>query len=205
MKILSTFFILIGSDMQYTLIMQLHPTRVQEEAMLATMQAFNTAANYVAEVAFTHETVSRVKLQTLLYEKLRAQFHLPSQLVVGAIGKACLVLQQDRNTKPVFAPDATVLYDTRVFSLKGVGEVSLRLLGGRTRLPFVVLGYQQPGRHALHVKQEQGYLLLRQEIFYLAVLHSGPLLEPGVLQVASPSFIDEDLGFTGTNRTTYAL
>lgn len=172
--------------MQYTLILQLLPSQAQEAALRETMQVFNAAANRVAEIAFQQGVSSRVAVQRLMYRDVRQRFRLSAQLTVGAIGKACKACR-NKALQPVFEEHSAVIYDRRVMSFKGLNQVSLMLLHGRARVPFVLLGYQLPGEHAL---KEQNYLLLLEETFYVLVSLDLPALVARAPIVPGVSLID---------------
>ncbi len=60
-------------------------------------------------------------------------------------------------------------------------------------LPFAICGYQQP---YLHASQEQAYLLMHNEFYYLAVM----LEVPGpVPWIASEEIVDVDMGIRGAD------
>ncbi len=45
--------------MKQTMLLKLHPTTEQHQALLDTMHAFNQAATYVAEIAFAEKTAGK--------------------------------------------------------------------------------------------------------------------------------------------------
>jgi IS605 OrfB family transposase len=69
------------------------------------MRACNAAASRAAEVAFAHGTVNKLRLQTLVYADLRAEFGLSAQMAVRSIAKACEAYKRDKKIQPVFRPD----------------------------------------------------------------------------------------------------
>jgi len=134
------------------LLLQLNPTPDQQRLLLETMHAFNAAANYVAAIAFTEKTASKVTLQQVAYSDLRSRFHLPAQLAIRAISEACEAYKRDRSKMPSFQPERSVLYDGRIMSFRGLMTVSLLTLAGRAQVPFRIIGSwethvdAQPGR-----------------------------------------------------------
>jgi putative transposase len=127
-------------DMSHMLLLQLSPTPDQNKVLLETMHAFNAAANYVAAIAFTERTASKVTLQQVAYSDLRSRFHLPAQLAIRAISEACEAYKRDRSRMPSFQPERSVLYDGRIMSFKGLMTVSLLTLAGRAQVPFRIIG-----------------------------------------------------------------
>ena len=73
--------------MKTTLQIKLFPDESQHAALQDTMQAFNNACNYIAEVTYREQCASKFKLQKLVYEKVRKTFALSAQLTIRAIAK----------------------------------------------------------------------------------------------------------------------
>ncbi len=74
--------------MKQTMLLKLAPTEEQRQALLETMHAFNAAANYVGNVAYTNKSTSKFDLQKECYADLRATYKLSAQLAILAIHKA---------------------------------------------------------------------------------------------------------------------
>ena len=64
-------------------------------------------------------------------------------MAVRAIGKAVEVFKRDKSKCPAFEPRGAVTYDERILSFKGLDQVSLWTLKGRTFLPLVSGEYQK--------------------------------------------------------------
>jgi predicted transposase len=62
--------------MNTTLMVKPAPTTEQHALLLATMERFNEACNWIAAVAFEHRTAGKYKLQKMLYHKIRERFGL---------------------------------------------------------------------------------------------------------------------------------
>lgn len=120
--------------------LKLAPSPEQAQALLATMRACNAASNRVAEIAFEHKTANKIWLQPLVYQQLREEFGLSSQMAVRAISKACEAYKRDKKIKPKFRPLGAVAYDQRILSWKGRDRVSILTLGGRVIVPVVYQG-----------------------------------------------------------------
>jgi predicted transposase len=67
--------------------MKLSPTAEQGAALLALMQRFNEACNWVSQVAFAEEAFRRIPLQALCYHAVRERFGLPAQLAIHVTRK----------------------------------------------------------------------------------------------------------------------
>ena len=152
--------------MKQTMLLKLNPPAEQKAALLATMHAFNQAANYVASVAFAEKTANKVELQKLVYGELRTTYKLAAQLAIRCISKVVEAYKRDKSIQPTFKPEGAIVYDERVMSFKGLMTVSLLTLSGRILIPFQIGGYQQARMDAI---KGQADLLYRKGTFYLAV------------------------------------
>ncbi len=150
--------------MKLTLQLQLLPTRDQKADLLATMERFNEAATFAAQVGFEAKVFGQVTLHKLAYYEIRERFGLSSQMAVRAIAKAVECFQRDKTKCPVFKARSAVYYDQRVLSFKGLTEVSLWALAGRLRIPFVCGAYQKDRQGRI---KGQADLVYRQGKFFL--------------------------------------
>ncbi len=62
--------------MKLTLLVKLAPTPEQHSALLETMQRFNEACNDIADVAFHNRTANKIRLQKIVYYRIRRQYGL---------------------------------------------------------------------------------------------------------------------------------
>ncbi len=152
--------------MKQTMLLKLAPTTQQHQALLDTMHAFNAAANYVAEIAFSEKSANKFELQKLVYGELRSTYKLPAQLAIRAISKASEAYKRDKSIQPTFRPEGAIVYDPRIMAFKGLSTVSLITLSGRVLVPFLVGGYQQARMDRI---KGQADLLYRNGAFFLAV------------------------------------
>ncbi|MGH9848989.1 MAG: transposase, partial [Blastocatellia bacterium] len=125
-----------------TLQVQLFPDKEQANKLAATMEAFNAAADWLADEAFKLQSANKVKLQQLYYQDLREKFGLSAQMAVRCIAQVCEAFSRDRSKRPRFKKYASIPYDQRLMSFKGVDRVSLLTLEGRIIVPFVMGKYQ---------------------------------------------------------------
>lgn len=172
--------------MNTTLMVKLAPTNEQHTLLLATMERFNEACNWIADVAFKHRTAGKYKLQKLIYHDVRERFGLSAQMTVRAISKVTEAYRRDKRIKPTFNPHGAIVYDQRILSWKGIDRVSLLTLEGRELIPVIMGGYQAD-RLAAYGKPGQADLIYRDGTFYLAVVVDIPEPPPsegtGVLGV----------------------
>jgi IS605 OrfB family transposase len=149
-----------------TMFLKLYPTEQQKEALLRTMEQFNTACNYVSEVAFKEQTASQVKLHHLTYYAIREKFGLSAQMAVRVIGKVAETYKVDRKRLHTFKPHGAIVYDQRILTFKFPDKVSILTIEGRQVIPFVFKNYRQ-----LDIRRVCGQadLVYRNGDFYLAV------------------------------------
>ncbi len=83
--------------MKQTMLLKLHPTTAQHQALLDTMYTFNQAATYVAEIAFAEKTANTFELQKLVYGELRTTYKLAAQLAIRCISKASEAYKRDKS------------------------------------------------------------------------------------------------------------
>lgn len=129
--------------MKLTLQTQLLPTSEQAALLEATMRAFNEAANWLAGEAFARKTANKILLQKLCYVELRKRFGLSAQMAVRCIAQVCEAYKRDKTKRPHFRPFASIPYDQRLMSFKGIDRVSLLTLSGRILVPMVMGKYQK--------------------------------------------------------------
>lgn len=128
--------------MKLTVQLQLMPDADQKVVLLDTMERFNEAANFAAEVAFEAGVFSQPSVHKLAYREIRERSGLSAQMAVRAIGKAVEVFKRDKRKLPVFKPRGAVTYDERILGFKGLDKVSLWTLPGRMVLPMAFGEYQ---------------------------------------------------------------
>lgn len=152
--------------MKLTMQIKLLPTPEQSDAMLRTMERFNSACDALAEVAFANRCVNKVELQKLAYHDIRRDFGLGAQMTVRAIAKVVEVYKRDKDIQPKFRPRGAIVYDQRILSWKGSDRVSLLTNDGRQIMPWIVGSYQ---RAQLDRVRGQADLIYRDGMFFLYV------------------------------------
>jgi putative transposase len=152
---------------------KLLPTPEQRAALLATMERFNAACDWLAGEAFAARCASKYDLQRDHYRALRERFDLSSQMAVRAISQVSEAYKRDKSTRPRFRPRASVPYDQRILSFKAVDRVSLLTLTGRILVPCLVHDYHA-ARLGEGIKRGQADLVLRKGRWYLYVTVAVP-------------------------------
>jgi putative transposase len=177
--------------MKQTVLVKLAPTPDQHAALLRTLEAFNTACNDIAQVAFAEHSASKIDLQKLVYYDIRARFGLSAQMTIRAIAKVAEAYKRDKSIQPRFRPHGAMVYDERICSFPAADRVSLLTLDGRAEIPFRFGAY---AAGMLQRKRGQADLLYRKQsdTFFLAVTVDAPEPEPGEPQPAE--YLGVDLG-----------
>jgi len=161
--------------MKQTLMIKLSPSKEQYDALLKTMEAFNVACSYASDAAFNNQIWGQYYLHKAVYKVLRDEFKLSAQMAVRAIAKVSESYKVDKKTQHVFKPHSAMVYDQRILSWKGLDKVSILTLDGRQIIPTRI-GIYQESRIDRNVRQSD--LILRNNIFYLAVVVDAPEATP---------------------------
>lgn len=173
--------------MNLTVQAKLLPTPEQASSLLATMERFNAACDYLAAVAFENKCANKFELQKLAYHAVREKFDLSAQMTVRAISKVVEVYKRDKSIQPVFRPHGAIIYDQRILSWKGPDRVSILTLDGRLLMPWIAGAYQRVQLGHVH---GQADLIYRDGQFYLYVV-----VDVGDVPPGDPSeYLGIDLG-----------
>src|SRR5688500_4566457 len=124
------------TGMKLTLQIQLLPDARQSRHLRETVERFNADASWLAGKAFFLRRANKVKLQRLHYQELRERFGLSAQMAVRCIAQVCEAYKRDKDKQPKFRKHASMPYDQRMTSFKGVDRVSLLTLSGRVVVPL---------------------------------------------------------------------
>ena len=151
-------------DMKQVVQVKLLVDPEQTTALLRTMEAFNAACNVVAEVAFAERTADKIRLQPLVYGRVRGDFGLSAQMAVRCISKACEAYKRDKRIQPTFRPRGAMPYDERILSYKAADRVSILTLDGRILVPIMFGPYCAD---RLGMRRGQADLVYREGSFYL--------------------------------------
>ncbi|MGI9105018.1 MAG: RNA-guided endonuclease InsQ/TnpB family protein [Pyrinomonadaceae bacterium] len=174
--------------MKLTLQIQLLPDTKQAVALRETLARFNEAASWLAEKAFELRSANKIELQQLFYADIRKQFNLSAQMTVRCIAQVCEAYKRDKKKLPKFRRTASMPFDQRMMSFKGIDRVSLLTLQGRVIVPFVMGKYQ---RERFTAARGQCDLVLRKDgKWFLLVTVDLPDRAP----TPATDFIGVDLG-----------
>jgi len=181
--------------MHLTIQFQLVPTAEQKRILLATMERFNAAASYAAQVGFAAKRFSQPSIHKLCYQELRQRFGISAQMAVRAIGKAVECFQRDRTKCPTFKKYGAMIYDERFFSFKGPFSASLLTVEGRQIIPMIYGEYQKARFDRI---KGQVDLVYRKGKFYLYA--SGEF--PDGTPIEPKDFLGVDLGVANIATTS---
>lgn len=123
--------------MKLTLKIKLLPTDEQANLLLETMKEANTVCNTISDVAWEKKIYNNFKLHHEVYHNYKATFKLSSQILVRCIAKVADAYKIDKKTKRQFRPLGSIGYDSRIMTYKPNDIVSLWVIGGRIKIPFV--------------------------------------------------------------------
>ncbi|MGZ3334831.1 MAG: hypothetical protein ACXWOV_06430 [Isosphaeraceae bacterium] len=100
-----------------TIVLKLQPTADQTVELDATLAAFATACDHIADVARQEHTTNKVLIQRVCYREVRATFGLSANLAIRAIARVCAALKVPEKAHSAFKP-TSVDYDARIFSFR---------------------------------------------------------------------------------------
>ena len=123
--------------MKLTLKIKLLPTDEQANLLLDTMKEANTVSNAISDVAWEKKIFNNFKLHHETYHAFKPTFKLSSQILVRCIAKVADAYKLDKKTKREFRPLGSIGYDSRIMTYKPNDMVSLWVIGGRIKIPFV--------------------------------------------------------------------
>jgi putative transposase len=172
-----------------TLICKLAPTPEQAAEIDATLDAFASACNRIAEVARSIHSTNKVLVQKACYREVRDTFGLSANLTIRAIARVCAALKVPEKAHSAFDP-TSIDYDARIFSFREWDwTFSLTLLYSRQRIEAKfgerqrsMLKGRKPTAAVLVKRRDGGYFL------HVQLTDEAP--EP----IASKDVIGVDLG-----------
>jgi len=162
--------------MLLTIALALETTPEQRDTLLETMEAFNSACNYLASLG---KHTNKYELQRIAYREIREKYGLSAQMAIRAISKVVETWKTNPESTPKFELRGAMQYDQRILSFKGLDRVSIATLRGRLKLRLLVGGYQKEaleGRWGM--RRGQADLVYRGGRFFLYVVVDAPEENP---------------------------
>lgn len=118
--------------------LQLKPTPEQKRALLATLERANQACDYISQVAWESQIFGQFALHHKTYKEAKERFDLSAQVVVRCIAKVVDSYKLDKKMQRSFKSHGAISYDDRILTYALTkNEVSIWVLGGRVKIPFV--------------------------------------------------------------------
>lgn len=145
---------------------QLNPTDEQVAELRATLERCNEACTWLSEQGFAAKQTRQYDMQKLFYRELRERFSLTAQVAIQCIKKVADAYKTgEPDTVRVFRKHAAQPYDDRIIRFMSEDRVSIWLLPGRAKIPFVMGEHQR--RLIVHRKGEVDLMFVRGK-WYLA-------------------------------------
>ena len=127
----------------------------------------NSACDWLSAKAFEAETFGQYELHKLAYYEARSAFpKLSAQAVVRCIAKVADGYKLDTKTKRTFKPLGSIAFDARMLTWKEDQSVSIWVVKGRQRIPFVC---NKENKQFLDFTRGESDLILRKGNFFLFV------------------------------------
>jgi IS605 OrfB family transposase len=181
--------------MKLTVKVKLLPDTKQTQSLLKTMEIFNSACDYISNVAFKEKKFSQVPLHRLTYHAVREKFKLSAQLVVRCIDKVSQSYKVDKKVVHKFKKYSAIVYDQRILSFKSLDLCSILTVDGRYKIPVVIGKYTN-----LEGKKIRGQadLIYQRGKFYLCLV----VEYPDGTQIDPDGVLGIDLGIVNLATTS---
>jgi len=159
-----------------TIVLKLKPSPEQAAELDATLAAFASACDFIADVARRIHSTNKVVVQKECYRELRDTFGLAANLAIRAIARVCAALKVPEKAHSKFKP-TSIDYDARIFSFREWDwTVSLTLLHSRQRIETMP-GERQKGV-LKGAKPTAAQMVKREGKFFLHIQLSDEAPEP---------------------------
>ncbi|MEK7400436.1 MAG: hypothetical protein AAB116_26115 [Candidatus Poribacteria bacterium] len=122
--------------------LKLITTETQKQALLDTMQRFNSACDYISDIAFENKVFGQIRLHQFTYYDVRDKFGLAAQMAVRAIGKVVESYKVEKKHKHSFKPFGAIVYDSRILKFKFPDKINIATIQGRKVIPFLFQNYR---------------------------------------------------------------
>lgn len=173
--------------MKLTLQIRLMPNEGQIGSLKETMKTFNEACNVISQIAWERRVFSQFSIHKEVYHAIKATYHLSAQLVIRAISKVADAYKLDRKKMRKFREFGSVTYDSRILSYTRSNMVSICLLSGREKIPYVC----HCPELMQYAKGEADLVFIREKFFLLQTIDIPEEEEESVEE-----FIGIDMGVT---------
>ena len=123
--------------MKLTLKIKLLPSEQQKHLITTTMREVNIVCNAISVIAFDKKIFNQFKIHHEVYHPFKSKSNLSAQMLIRAISKVCDSYKIGKKIKRKFKLLGGITYDSRILTYKPDDILSLWLLGGRQKIPFV--------------------------------------------------------------------
>jgi len=147
--------------------LKLKPTEDQAILLKTTLETANAACNYISSKAWEAKVFGQYSIHKLTYYDTRERFSLSSQRTVRSIAKVADAYKLGQKIQRKFRKDSAQPYDGAIIRFTKNDVVSIWVLGGRQKIPFI-MGDRQRELFS-HRKGEVDLMFIRGT-FYLAVV-----------------------------------
>lgn len=171
--------------MKLTLKIKLLPTKEQADLLLETIKEANLVCNEISSVAWKKKIFNNFKLHHEVYHNFKDIFNLSSQILVRCIAKVADAYKLDKKVKREFRPLGGICYDNRIMTYKPNSIVSLWVIGGRIKIPYIC-----HNKNYLPYIKGEADLVYRKGKFYL--FQTVDVVEDDVKNIEE--FIGVDMG-----------
>jgi IS605 OrfB family transposase len=146
---------------------KLQPTPEQSELLKRTLERCNEACNWISEQAWEAETFRQFDLHKLVYQAVREQFKLASQISVRCVDKVADAYKLDKETQRTFRSLGAQPYDDRIFRFLSNDQISIWTLHGRIKIRYVCGEHQ---RQLLKHRKGEVDLMFVRGYWYIAAV-----------------------------------
>ena len=167
----------------------------QKRKLLRSMYQFNSACNWVSEVAFSKKIFSKFKLQKEIYYELREKFSLPAQYAIRVISRVCESYKIDKLVEHKFDKHSSVEFDARILNWRRLDSISILSVDGRLTIPVVFGKYAKLEERTI---KNSAKLVYRDKQIYLQAV----VEVPQALLHEAQDFLGVDLGITNLAATS---
>ena len=181
--------------MLITTSIKLLTTEDQKSKLLKSMYRFNSACNWLSEVAFATKNFSKIYLQKASYYELREKFNLPSQYAIRIISRVCESYKLDKKAQHKFSKHSSVEFDQRVLNWKKLDKISILSVDGRLTIPIIFGKYAKLEERTI---KNSAKLIYRDKQFYLQAVVEVP--EESLRE--AQDFLGVDLGINNLAVTS---
>jgi putative transposase len=123
--------------------LKLKPNTAQQSALRETLERCNEACDWISQRAWETKTFKQFNLHKLVYAEARERFGLSAQVTVRCIAKVADSYKRDTKTQRVFREHSAQPYDDRIFRFAADDHISIWLLKGREKIPYVAGEHQR--------------------------------------------------------------